>query len=329
MDFIEIALIDLNGEAAETISELFNRYGYGGAVMESYPPDFDKITIRTVIPSEDDHRLREIEVMLALIGQALPGGLPQPRLQFVGKSDWAESWKEHFHPMRVGCRFVIKPSWRDYTPTADELVLEIDPGLAFGSGLHPTTQLCLEILEEMPLGGKTLFDVGTGSGILALAALKLGVSMVRAVDVDEIAVRVAQENFERNGYPLPGPPPWRGEGVQVETASGSATQTDPSALRVYRPLRVSTVLVETAIGSAADNGGRQWEVVMANILANTLVELMPDLAAALTPSGQLILSGLLAEQETGVTEAASAHHLCLSDRRTEGDWVALVMEQKY
>jgi ribosomal protein L11 methyltransferase len=201
MDFIEIALTDLNGEAAETVGELFNRYGYGGAVMESYPPDFDKITVRTVIPGEDDHRLREIEVMLTLIGQALPGGLPQFQLQFVGQSDWAESWKAHFHPVRVGRRFVIKPSWRDYTPTTDELMLEIDPGLAFGSGLHPTTQLCLEILEEMPLEGKTLFDVGTGSGILALAALKLGVSMVRAVDVDEIAVRVAQENFERNGYP--------------------------------------------------------------------------------------------------------------------------------
>ncbi|MBI1877944.1 MAG: 50S ribosomal protein L11 methyltransferase, partial [Chloroflexi bacterium] len=151
MDFVEIALIDLNGEAAETVGKLFNRFGYGGAVMESYPPNFDKITVRTVIPSEDDHRLREIEVMLALIGQALPGGLPEPRLQFVGKSDWAESWKAHFHPVRVGQRFVIKPSWRDYTPAAADLLIEIDPGLAFGSGLHPTTQLCLKILEDMPL----------------------------------------------------------------------------------------------------------------------------------------------------------------------------------
>lgn len=295
MDFIEIALTDLNGEAAETIGELFNRYGYGGAVMESYPPHFDKFTVRTVIPSEDDHRLREIEMMLTLVGQALPGGLPQPAMQFVGQSDWAESWKQHFHPARIGRRFVIKPSWRDYPAAADDLILEIDPGLAFGSGLHPTTQLCLQILEDMPLAGKTVFDVGTGSGILALAALKLGAAHIRAVDIDDVAVRVARENLERNGYPLS-----RGEGV----------------------------LAETAVGSAADGGERTWDVVLANILANTLIELMPDLAAALSPDGQLILSGLLVEQEASVTAAANAHRLQLSNRQVEEDWVALVVQQE-
>jgi ribosomal protein L11 methyltransferase len=289
MDFIEIALTDLNGEAAETVGELFNRYGYGGAVMESYPPHFDKVTVRTVIPSEDDYRLREIELMLALIGQALPGGLPEPRLQFVGKSDWAESWKAHFHPVRVGRRFVIKPSWRDYTAAPDDIVIEIDPGLAFGSGLHPTTQLCLKILEEMPLAGQTLFDVGTGSGILALAALKLGAANVRAVDIDDIAVRVTEENFERNGY-----------------------------------LPTSASNVETAVGSAGEAGGRQWDTVVANILANTIIELLPALKAALARGGSLILSGIIAEQETSVTEAATAHGLHLSERRVEEDWVALV-----
>jgi ribosomal protein L11 methyltransferase len=299
MDFIEIALIDLNGEAAETVGELFNRYGYGGAVMESYPPTFDKVTVRTVIPSEDDHRLREIELMLALIGRALPGGLPEARLQFVGKSDWAEAWKTHFHPVRVGRRFIIKPSWRDYEPAAADLLIEIDPGLAFGSGLHPTTQLCLNVLEDLPLAGQTLFDVGTGSGILALAALKLGVASVRAVDVDDIAVRVAAENFERNGYPLPSPSPTEGEGAQVEAA----------------------------VGSAADSGGRQWDIVVANILANTIIELLPDLKTALAPAGKLILSGIIAEQEASVTVAATGLNLQLSERRIEEDWVALVFQR--
>jgi ribosomal protein L11 methyltransferase len=261
--------------------------------MESYPPHFDKITVRTVIPSEDDHRLREIEVMLALIGQALPDGLPEPRLQFVGQSDWAESWKSHFHPVRVGRRFVIKPSWRDYTPTPTDVVIEIDPGLAFGSGLHPTTQLCLKILEDMPLAGRTLFDVGTGSGILALAALKLGAAQVRAVDIDDIAVRVTQENFERNGYSLS-----RGR------------------------------IGEVAVGSAADTGGQQWDIVVANILANTIIELLPDLKAALAPDGSLILSGIIAEQEASVTAAATAQGLHLSDRRVEEDWVALVFQRE-
>lgn len=298
MDFIEIALIDLNGEAAETVGELFNRYGYGGAVMESYPPDFAKVTVRTVIPSEDDYRLREIELMLTLIRQALPGGLPEPRLQFVGKSDWAESWKAHFHPVRVGRRFVIKPSWREHTSAPDDIMIEIDPGLAFGSGLHPTTQLCLKILEDLPLTGQSLFDVGTGSGILALAALKLGAAKVRAVDIDDIAVRVTEENFDRNGYPLPNPPPLEGEGAKVEVA----------------------------VGSAGDTGGRQWAVVVANILANTIIELLPDLKAAMTSGGSLILSGIIAEQEASVTEAAAVHGLGLNERRAEDDWVALVLK---
>jgi ribosomal protein L11 methyltransferase len=274
--------------------------------MESYPPTFDKITVRTVIPSEDDHRLREIEVMLALIGRALPGGLPEPRLQFVGKSDWAESWKAHFHPVRVGQHFVIKPSWRDYTPTADDIVIEIDPGLAFGSGLHPTTQLCLKILEEMPLLGQTLFDVGTGSGILALAALKLGAVSVRAVDVDDVAVRVARENFERNGYPSAGNEDLSGFG----NLTGLETQ------------------VQVAVGSATDTGGRQWDIVVANILANTIIELLPDLKAALAPSGQLILSGIIAEQEASVTAAATAQNLRFVERRIEEDWVALVVKRE-
>jgi ribosomal protein L11 methyltransferase len=297
VDFIEIAVTNINGEAAEAVSELFNRYGHGGAVMETYPPHFDKVTVRTVIPSEDELRLREIEALLTLIGQALPSGLPAPQFQAVGKSDWASSWKEHFHVVRVGQRFVIKPSWREYTPTDDDIIIEIDPGLAFGSGLHPTTQLCLKIFEQMPLEGQSLFDVGSGSGILSLAALKLGAGPVRAVDVDEVAVRVAQENFERNGYPLSSPPP--------TTVEGS--------------------FVETAVGSAADTGGRPWQIVVANILAHILVELMSDLATAVAPGGQLILSGMIAEQEAEVTAAAMAQNLHVIGRHTQEDWVALVV----
>ncbi len=290
MDFVEIAVPGINGEAAEAVGELFNRYGYGGAVIEALAPDFDKLTVRTVIPREDTYRLREIEALLALIGQALPHGLPEPRLQPVGESDWAESWKENFHVVRIGQNFVIKPGWREHTPAPDDIVIEIDPGLAFGSGLHPSTQLCLKMFEEMPLSGKSLFDVGTGSGILAIAALKLGAGPVRAVDVDDVAVRVALENFELNGL---------------------AGQVD------------------AAVGSASDTGGQQWQIVVANILAHILIELMPQLARALAPGGTLILSGMIAgEQEAAVTAAAAAHGLTIAERRTEEDWVALVAQPK-
>ncbi len=292
MDFIEIAIIDIDGEAAETVGELFNRYGYGGAVIEAVPPDFDRVTVRTVIPTEDAERLRQIEMMLALIGQALPSGLPEPRLQVVGESDWATSWKEHFHTVRIGRRFVIKPSWREHTPQADDIVIEIDPGLAFGSGLHPTTQLCLKILETMPLTGQSFFDVGTGSGILSLAALRLGAAPVRAVDVDDVALRFARENFERNGY------------------------TPDTAGRLPH--------LETAVGSAQAAGGRQWQLVVANILAHILIEIMPDLVAAVADGGRLILSGIIKEQEAEMQAAIARHHLQIIERFEEGDWVALV-----
>lgn len=285
MDFVEIAVIDIDGEAAEAVSELFNRYGYGGAVIEALAPNFDQVTVRTVLPSEDDAGLRHLEVMLALIGQALPHGLPEPRLQFVGESDWAESWKEHFHVVRVGQRFVIKPGWRDYSPVDGDILIEIDPGLAFGSGLHPTTQLCLTLLEELSWRGQSMFDVGTGSGILSIAAAKLGAGPVRAVDVDSVAVAIARENFERNGL---------------------AGQ------------------IETDVGSAHAANGRRWDIVIANILAHILIDIMPELAAALAPGGQLILSGLIAEQEVDVTAAAVAQSLDIIDRRIIEDWVALV-----
>lgn len=295
MDFLEIAVPGIDGEAAETVSELFNRYGYGGAVIEAIAPDFERVTVRTVIPHDDIDKRREIEVMLALISKALPHGLPEPRFTPVGENDWATSWREHFHVVRIGRRFVIKPGWRDYTPTGDDIVIEIDPGLAFGSGLHPTTQLCLKIFEEMdgdtrpaeflPVAGQQIFDVGAGSGILTIAALKLGAAHARAVDIDDVAVRVADENLALNGV---------------------------------------AARVDSAVGSAADAGGRRWPLVVANILAHILIQLMPDLAAAVAPGGQLILSGMIDSQEADVRAAAEAHGLRVIARRQEEDWVALI-----
>ncbi len=289
MDFTEIAVAGINGEAAETVSELFNRHGYGGAVIEALAPDFDKVTVRTVIPREDVGALAQIEAMLALIGHALPNGLPEPRLTAVGESDWATSWKEHFYVVRIGQQFVIKPGWRDYTPQPDDIVIEIDPGLAFGSGLHPTTQLCLKLFEEMSPAGQEMFDVGTGSGILSIAALKLGAAHTRAVDIDDVAVRVAEENFELNG-------------VRHQ--------------------------VETGVGSAESTAGRQWPLVVANILAHILIEIMPNLAAALAPGGTLILSGMIGEQEADVATAAESYGLQVVGCRQEEDWVALVVKSQ-
>jgi len=284
MNFIEIAVLNIDGESAEAVAELFNRYGHGGAVMDAYPPHYDRVTVRTVYPEDDPDRLNKMTVMLMLMGQLLPQGLPEPQLSNIGENDWAESWKEHFHPIRIGKHFVIKPTWRDYQPAAEDVMIEIDPGLAFGSGLHPTTQLCLELLEQMPLTDQSVFDVGTGSGILAIAAWKLGARPILAVDNDDVAVRVAQENFTLNG-----------------------------------------VTAETVVGSANDNMGQTWQIVIANIIAPVLIEILPDLAAAVAEGGQLILSGMLAEQEADMRGHVAELQLTVTNHHQIDDWVALVI----
>lgn len=287
MDFVEVTVSNIDEEAAEAVSEVFNRHGYGGAVIETVPPDFSRITVRTVIPAEDDQLLRKIEVALALMDKALPKGLPAPQLRFIGENDWAESWKEHFHVVHIGERIIVQPSWRDYKPNPGDVVIRLDPGVAFGSGLHPTTQLCLRILQQLPLEGVDVFDVGTGSGILAIAAAKMGAKPVRAVDVDDIAIRVAHENFARNDL------------------------TD----------------IEVAVGSAEATGARQWSLVVANILSNVLIEIMANLEVALASHGLLILSGIINEQEQSMRDCLAHHHLHIQTRYVEEDWIAFVVSK--
>ena len=285
MDFIEIALINIDGEAAEAVSDVFDRYGYGGAVLETAPPDFRQVTVRTVVPAEDKEVLQKIEMILALMGKALPYKLPAPQTRFIGQNDWAESWKENFRVVKIGPRVVIQPSWRDYSPQPEDVVIRLDPGVAFGSGLHPTTSLCLKILQDMPLTGVDMFDVGTGSGILSIAAAKMNAGPVRSVDVDEVAVRVARENFALNGLP----------NIQGE------------------------------VGSAEASGGRRWSLVVANILSNILIEIMSDLKAALSSNGQLVLSGIIREQEKPMLDCLAEHRLRIKSRHEEGDWLAFVV----
>ena len=287
MDFTQLSLENIDGEAAEVVADVFNRYGYGGAVMESFPPDFKRISVRTVIPAKDNDTRQKIEIALALISQALSYDLPPLKERFVGENDWAESWKENFHVVRIGQKVVIQPSWREYDAQNDDIVIHLDPGVAFGSGLHPTTRLCLKILEDLPLKGVDMFDVGTGSGILSIAAAKMGAHPIRAVDVDDVAVRVAKENFELNELPH----------------------------------------IETDVGSAEANDGKQWSLVVANILSNILIDIMRDLKAALADGGQMILSGIINEQEQAMLDSLAEHRLKIQSRHVDGDWIAFIVRK--
>lgn len=205
---IEISLSGLDDQVTPSIINLFDRWGQGGAVVEQIVGEEPGPTVKTYLLAENDEELRQIEIGLALLSQARDASLsgdqadiqqlPEPRIRFIAETDWAESWKANYHVLRVGHRLVIRPTWRDYSSQPGDLVIALDPGMAFGSGLHPTTRLCLEALEDSLHPGATVLDVGTGSGILAIAAARLGGLRVLALDTDPLAVQVAGENVALN-----------------------------------------------------------------------------------------------------------------------------------
>ena len=203
----------------------------------------------------------------------------------VDEQNWAESWKAFFWPQKVGERIVVKPSWRDYTSRPGEIVLEIDPGMAFGTGTHPTTALCVQLIERHLNPGDAFLDIGTGSGILLLAAAKLGAGRLCGGDRDEMAVRVAAENLRRN----------RIEERRVCLAQGSL---------------------------AAPFRGR-FEVVAANILTHVIIELLADVVRLLKPGGRFICSGIIdPNRDLVAAEMRDVGFEVLEIRQKEG-WVAL------
>ena len=282
--------VQVNGEAAEAVIELFNRYGHGGAVLST---DFDNgsgavVTVKAYLPlnEEGNEARRRLEEGLWHLSQIYP--IPSPRFRQLTEEDWASSWKKHYRVLRVGRRLVIKPSWQEYSPRPEDVVVELDPGMAFGTGVHPTTRMCLAALEDHLRPGMRVLDLGTGSGILAIAAAKLGAGFVLALDVDPVAVRVARDNVSANGV----------EGIVV----------------VRR-------------GSLAEAEGR-FDFVLVNILARVIVELAEGLADRLRPGGLLVAAGIIEHQEEGVRRALQAHGMAVVERRRERDWVTLIAARR-
>jgi ribosomal protein L11 methyltransferase len=291
-NWLEISL-HVDGEAAEAVSELLNRYARGGAVVEhrlldglGAHDDVDDLSVKAYIPAGDVALQRKIEEGLWHLSQLYP--IPEPTFAVLCEADWAEAWKAHYAVLHVGRHTVIVPEWQSYEPQTDEVVIVLDPGMAFGTGTHPTTQLCLSALEHVIAPGMRVLDLGTGSGILSIAAAKQGAAMVHALDIDEIAVTSARENVATNGVERT---------VRVE--AGSLEQTDGT-----------------------------YDLVLVNILARVILELLDGgLADALKPGGVIIASGITDTQEQGVRGALQARGIDLIDRLAQRDWVALVGRQ--
>lgn len=307
MKWLEIS-VETEAAAVETVSAILREYGDGGVAIEQHVvPDgedgsyhYDSarpLTVTTYVPATADGKQR-CRALAAALGHLTVFNLAQigpPRTREVAEEDWATAWKEFYHPMRFGRRLVVKPSWRVFQADPNDLVIELDPGMAFGTGLHQTTAMCLALLEDYVRPGATVLDQGTGSGILAIAAARLGARRVIAVDSSEVAVAAARENVARNGlsYAIQvrhDTLPSRGEGQQG---------------------------VSSALPAA-------YDLIVANIIANVIIALAAPFAAVLRPGGVLLASGIIRDREDDVRAALGAAGLAVERREARDEWITLV-----
>ncbi len=274
-------------EYVEPVSYLFERYAYGLSV-ETVPGQY--AVLRSYLPSLSRRRLAHIEVGVKLAASIADLGALEIR-ELDDKEDWRNSWKKHFTLLRVGRNLVIKPSWVEYEPVDGDVVIELDPGLAFGTGYHPTTYTCLEALEDVITPGCAMLDVGTGSGILSIAAARLGAGRITAVDIDGQAVRAARRNFKRTGVL-----------ERVQTATGSVPGP---AIR-----------------------GQTYDVAVANISARGVGLVAPGIPDALAADGVFIASGIIVEQHAVAVDAIAKSGLAISETRQREDWVTILCRKK-
>jgi ribosomal protein L11 methyltransferase len=303
--------ITCDQEAVEAVSEILSRAASGGVSVEqpfsteqeglaAAPVPDAPVTVRAYLPGIDlpaaDRAIGEARERLGHLTAFDLRPIGELQVREVHEEDWANAWKVHFPVMRLGRRVVIRPTWRDYAPAPDDVVIALDPGMAFGTGLHPTTRLCLVGLErwadEGLVEGASVLDVGSGSGVLAVGTALLGAAPVQAVDTDPVAVESTRENAARNGV------------------SVSARQ-----------------------GSLPVDGG-PFDLVFANLVASILIDLAALLAATVRPgpgragsSGRFLASGIFNDREPEVRRAFAAAGLRVVRREQETDWVALDLER--
>lgn len=290
---------------AEVVGDFLTEYTGSGVsldnrMVDAFSPDeipvAKQVLVKAYIPQGEESPvdlLAPVEKFLHELEVLSPGEpFAKPLLSVVDAEDWSTSWKAHFKPLRIGRHLLIVPTWEDIPHTDGDLVIRIDPGMAFGTGGHETTRLCLELLESVMEGAAlfsvpSLLDLGTGSGILAMAANLLGAGRILALDIDPDAVVVARENLAINSM-----------------AESIECGTDP-------------------LESLAEN----FDIILANILAEELVRLAPHLAERLLPGGSLILSGILAEKEAFVKSGFVSQPLEYVRTAYAGEWVAMLYQK--
>ncbi|HNN14428.1 MAG TPA: 50S ribosomal protein L11 methyltransferase [Anaerolineales bacterium] len=300
MNWLEVSLT-VNGELAESVADVLARFAPNGVMTEQgvrFVNDEDEgtatgpITVRAYLEVNDqlEETRQKIEESLYYLGMITP--VPTPTYKQIADQNWMEAWKQHYKPILIGEGLLILPAWLD-NPDPKRIPIKIDPGMAFGTGTHPTTQLCLELMERsVNSNWRLVIDVGCGSGILSIAALKRGAEKVLGVDIDIESVKNSRENADLNGI-----------GEELTLGQGSVTEV---------------LAGQFAFKSAP--------LVVANILAPVLIRLFDaGLADLIEPNGEIILSGILDHQAENVIEAGQAKGLKRGEIRQMKDWVAISM----
>ena len=287
MRWIELSTTADSG-SVEKIDSILRCFGHGGTAVEEWQPDNSNektFVVKIYLPHSRSYKetRRDIERSLSTLSDSAPIHL---REQLLKPEDWLDSLKKHFSVVEIGTRFIIKPSWVSRTLSADgRVVIELDPGAAFGTGLHPTTRLCLLALEKYLKPGMSILDLGTGSGILAIAAVKLGAARVLALDIDPLAVRAARDNTKKNGT----------EGsVQVRRGTLST--------RFQRQNRGS------------------FDLALANITAKAIGDCSSGFASVLKTGGRLVASGIHAGGLDAVLISLALAGFTIESIDREGEW---------
>ena len=255
------------------------------------PEETEIVTVSAYYPEDEElsGRLSTIKEGLSEIEKRI-GSFQVGQLRFrkVSEKDWANEWKQYFHTTKIGSQIVIKPDWESYTPTAEEKVIELDPGMAFGTGTHATTRMCIERLEELVTPNIDVYDVGTGSGILAMTAALMGARSIHAIDIDGKAVEVAKENIAKNHL--------------------------SNRITVKK-------------GNLLDDADEKADLIVANIIADIIITLLPDAFKKLRQGGLFLASGVIKERLCDVEKAARQNGFTVLDVKNRAGWTAITMRK--
>ena len=300
MKWLELS-VEAPPEYVEPLTHIFYRYGEGGVAIES-PADFSPdegerapqpktLKVVTFVPLDESARTRKSNIEVAVRLVAHFASISEIKEREVEEEDWESNWKEYFHPIRVGSNLVICPTWRSHKSLEGDVLIKLDPGMAFGTGHHPTTRMCMELLETLIVGGEKVIDVGCGSGILSISAAKLGAGDILGIEVESRSVEVALENCKLNGI-----------SPQVTILNGSFPE----------------IRVENA----------SFDVALANIAAKVVINLSEYIAGAVAIGGRLVLSGILKDTLKDVEKEYSLHGVHFDKVLVDGDWTAVLATKK-